>query len=87
MEIPAKKEMTDMDEVFKEIRKRKALHWQKNWPQRKTTAKSSASTKELMPMHIVTLLALIALNFFYLKRNIATWKRAKAKHLKSNSEE
>lgn len=25
MEIPAKKEMTDMDEVFKEIRKRKAL--------------------------------------------------------------
>ena len=28
-----------------------------------------------------------ALNFFYLKRNIATWKRAKAKHLKSNSEE
>ena len=85
MEIHAKKEMTDMDEVFKEIRKRKALA--ENWPQRKTTAKSSASTKELMPMHIVTLLALIALNFFYLKRNIATWKRAKAKHLKSNSEE
>lgn len=48
MEIHAKKETTDMDEVFKEIRKRK---------------------------------------FFYLKRNIATWKRAKAKHLKSNSEE
>ena len=36
---------------------------------------------------IIVLLALIALNFFYLKRNIATWKRAKAKHLKSNSEE
>ena len=49
MEIPAKKEMTDMDEVFKEIRKRKALA--ENWPQRKSTAKSSASTKELMPMH------------------------------------
>ena len=36
---------------------------------------------------IVLLFTLIAINFFQLKRNITTWKKAKAKHLKSNPKE